>query len=165
LGATVMPMIPTPAHGTFPSGHAAEAFATATVLAGLVEALAAKPKAKRAYPDPLRIRRLLYKQAERIAVNRTVAGVHFPIDSWAGAALGEAVGEVILAMCRPGAVAPRAYAATDGDFALADFAPAITGGAGDPASFGLTRGAAVTLTPTSDLFAWLWDKAADEFAL
>src|SRR3712207_7550243 len=40
LGPTVMPMIPTPGHGTFPSAHAAEAFAVATVLDGLLEAVA-----------------------------------------------------------------------------------------------------------------------------
>ena len=32
LDATIMPMIPTPGHGSFPSGHATQAFTIATVL-------------------------------------------------------------------------------------------------------------------------------------
>ena len=32
-------------------------------------------------------------------MNRTVGGVHYPVDSWAGAALGTAVAEVILCLC------------------------------------------------------------------
>ena len=32
-------------------------------------------------------------------MNRTVAGVHYPIDTWAGAVLGRAVGQIVLAKC------------------------------------------------------------------
>ncbi|AMJ62447.1 hypothetical protein AXW83_21000 [Bosea sp. PAMC 26642] len=165
LGATVMPMIPTPAHGTFPSAHAAEAFAAATVLEGLLKKLDARPPAERHYPQSGRLIRLLYKQAERIAVNRTVAGVHYPIDTWAGAALGEAVGQIILAKCQGGHATPRIYEARDSDFLLADFLPGITGGSGDPATKGLVRAAAPGPVQSSPLFAWLWAKALNEFKL
>ncbi len=160
-GATVMPMLPTPAHGTFPSAHAAEAFAVATVLSGLVQTLDARPEPRRLYPLPKRVITLLYKQAERIAVNRTVAGVHFPIDSWAGAALGEAVGEIILAKCRGGKVGSREYNAEHCDFRIGDFndpspgAPSVT--------HGLTRIPGTVALSTSRLFAWLWSKTLDEF--
>ena len=160
-----MAMIPTPAHGTFPSAHAAEAFAVATVLEGLLRKLDAKPPAEHHFPQSGRLIRLLYKQAERIAVNRTVAGVHYPIDSWAGAALGEAVGQIILAKCQGGDVTPRTYEAKDADFLLADLLPRITGGIGDPAAKGLLRAASGNPLPGSPLFAWLWGKALNEFKL
>ncbi|MGQ7416479.1 hypothetical protein ACTGY7_11190, partial [Streptococcus suis] len=41
----------------------------------------------------------LDKLAERIAIHRVVAGVHFPIDIWAGALLGRSIGELIIAKC------------------------------------------------------------------
>jgi len=41
---------------------------------------------------------LPYRIAHRIAVNRTIAGVHYPVDSAAGAMLGRAIGEAILAL-------------------------------------------------------------------
>jgi hypothetical protein len=163
-GASVLPMIQTPAHSSFPSAHAAEAFAAATVLAGLVDKLDALPPGKKPYPIKDKLVKLLFKQAERIAVNRTVAGMHFPIDSWAGASLGEAVGQMILAKCQSGAVTPRTYAATDSDFLLADFLPAVTGGTGDPATHGLDRGTAFNVS-SSPLFRWLWGKVLDEHKL
>ena len=162
-GASVLPMIQTPAHGTFPSGHATEAFATATVLAGLVDDLAKAPADKQHFPDAARIKALLFKQAERIAVNRTVAGVHFPIDSWAGAALGEAVGQIVLAKCMKGSVQTRSYTARDTDFRVADFGGAGFGGA-DASSFGLQRLGSFTVAKSA-LFAWLWGKAMSEFRL
>ena len=92
LDGRVMPMIPTPGHGTFPSGHATEAFAIATVLSALVHAT---PKQ---FPDADARVAMMMKQAERIAVNRTVAGVHYPIDGYAGATLGTMIGRTIVAL-------------------------------------------------------------------
>ena len=45
----------------------------------------------------------LLRLAARIAINRTVAGVHFPIDSVAGALLGLTLGEYFLARVLPNA--------------------------------------------------------------
>jgi hypothetical protein len=39
------------------------------------------------------------RQANRIAVNRTVAGVHFPVDSVAGALLGLTLAEYLVNLC------------------------------------------------------------------
>ena len=39
----------------------------------------------------------LMRQAARIAINRTITGVHFPADSMAGAMLGLAIGQYLIA--------------------------------------------------------------------
>ena len=85
-------MIQTPIHGSFPSGHCTECFAVARVLYELVsETSAAGAAAKR------QLREQLLRQAARIAINRTVAGVHYPVDSLAGQLLGLGVADYILA--------------------------------------------------------------------
>ena len=75
---SVLPVIATPAHGSLPSGHATMAALTAEVLSHLLFAGDDK------HPRVQQLDRL----ARRIAFNRVVAGVHFPIDSAAGYALG-----------------------------------------------------------------------------
>lgn len=42
---------------------------------------------------------MLMRQAARIAINRTVAGVHFPVDSAAGAVLGLTLGRYFVDRC------------------------------------------------------------------
>lgn len=151
LDARLMPMIPTPGHGSFPSAHATEAYAVLTVLEALVTAWDSLSDGEQ------RIK-ALRGLAERIAVNRTVAGVHYPIDSWAGAALGRIVGQVVLN--RAGAGGPLAelgYSAGDHDFFDEDQRdPAIA------AAKGLTAtGASVTLS-AKPTFSWLWSGAVAE---
>ena len=94
--------------------------AIATILAFVIDA---RPNH---YPDAKHRKALLFKQAERIAANRTVAGVHYPIDSWAGACLGREVARILLAM----ATAPRnrsavhpaqLYKPEDRDYFASDF--------------------------------------------
>jgi hypothetical protein len=43
----------------------------------------------------------LMRQAARIAINRTVAGVHFPVDSVAGTLLGLTLAEYLINLCTP----------------------------------------------------------------
>jgi hypothetical protein len=75
--AQVQPMILTPGHGSLPSGHATEVHMIARIL---WELRGGTPG------DALGVE--LMRQAARIAVNRTVAGMHFPVDSVAGQMLG-----------------------------------------------------------------------------
>jgi membrane-associated phospholipid phosphatase len=84
----VQPMITTPGHGSLPSGHATQAYILAHVLQRLLDVPAQHPTAIQ-----------LQRQAARIATNRVVAGVHFPIDSIAGRLLGWALGEYFLRRC------------------------------------------------------------------
>ncbi|GLQ29309.1 hypothetical protein GCM10007927_41130 [Sulfitobacter pacificus] len=84
----VHPMIQTPDHSSFPSAHASEAFAIATVL----EHLMRRQSASGSGPS------MALRVAQRIAVNRTIAGVHFPADSFAGAQLGIAMGHAMIAL-------------------------------------------------------------------
>ncbi len=84
----VQPIIQTPTHGTWPSGHATEAFALATVLSALT-----------GNEDWVSAKDGLFRLAGRIADNRTVAGVHFPTDSYAGAFLGVTIGQYVVACC------------------------------------------------------------------
>ena len=85
--AQVQPIVPTPGHGSLPSGHATESYATAVVLSALLKD----------HGDASQRETMLLRQAGRIAVNRTVAGLHFPIDSIAGAELGVNLGHYFLA--------------------------------------------------------------------
>ena len=85
----------------FPSGHATEAFLVAYVLGKLM-----KPLDDRAYPDRSRKTtkdqgwgEQLMRVAARIATNRVVAGVHFPVDSGVGALLGLSLGRYFIARC------------------------------------------------------------------
>ena len=83
-------------HPAWPSGHATESFAGATLLNWLVR----DPNGKNAPkfdPDALIAAQVpLYRQSERIAINRTVAGVHYPTDSMAGAVLGVTMVEALV---------------------------------------------------------------------
>jgi membrane-associated phospholipid phosphatase len=153
IGAKVMPMIPTPAHGSFPSAHATEAFVVAEVLKALIGRV-------EHYPDVDKRKKLLDKLAERIAVNRTVAGLHYPIDTWAGAILGRTLGQLIVARCGiPTQVDAYSYRArSDLDFFIDEFAK------GENAAFGVSRMTSFS-APRSSLFEWLWGKALKEFDL
>ena len=71
---------------SFPSGHAATAFACATVLAALAP----------------RLRVPLFALAVLIALSRLYNGDHYPLDVLAGAALGVATALLLLAAVRRG---------------------------------------------------------------
>lgn len=128
----VQPMVQTPDHSTFPSGHATEAFLVATLMHRLMTG--AGPKAG------VGASAQLYRLAHRIASNRTVAGVHFPIDSAAGALMGCLLGEYVFGLAHGAAPvpAPAPFRAMvnaseptdfqiDGDFSLDWLADALPG--------------------------------------
>jgi hypothetical protein len=91
VNMAIQPLILTPAHGAFPSGHATESSAVSTLLAYLVSdsGHATSPD----YADALRV------LAQRIARNRVVLGVHYEIDSIVGQLLGETLGSYVAGVC------------------------------------------------------------------
>jgi len=166
----VQPMILTPGHGTLPSGHATEAFISALVLWKLLQASGSATYAASSFGEQL------MRLAARIAINRTVAGVHFPVDSMAGAMLGLTLGNYLLARFRGDA----SYAAwrfdgasfpaspSDGDFYWTDLYDASTDAqhsAGVVSGF-VTNSATPSLDPTrqSPALSWLWGKALAEWS-
>ena len=90
-------MIPTPTHGTLPSGHSTEAFIVARTLWKLLRLSNAPQYTGGA--EPAAFGDMLMRQAARIAINRTVAGVHFPVDSAAGAVLGLTLADYVANRC------------------------------------------------------------------
>jgi len=147
LSPQIQPVIETPGHSAYPSGHATEAFATATLLAALklaaggtadaklVDAVLAKlsPATESApVTDPVI---LLFRLAARIADNRTVAGVHYPVDSAHGGLLGLSTALALVAHCLGGGPAlPVPEWAADGndwsgDFSLRKWCAALGSGA------------------------------------
>ena len=147
LSFQIQPIIATPGHSAYPSGHATEAFAQATILAALrlsaagvpdselITAILAKlSPAVEAAPvtDPVI---LLYRLAARIADNRTVAGVHYPVDSAHGGLLGLGVTLGLVGHCLGGGSehpVPEWVANANGwsgDFTLRKWCAALGGGA------------------------------------
>ncbi len=99
LSPQIQPMIATPGHGAWPSGHATEAFIMAHVLASLLKA--ARPGRKH-HKGNEATEVQLQRLAARIAVNRTVAGVHYPVDSAVGRMLGTVLGQFLVARAQGG---------------------------------------------------------------
>lgn len=156
LSPQIHPMVPTPGHASWPSGHATEAFATATLLESLLDA------ARPATQDGQAARQQLQRLAARIAVNRTVAGLHYPVDSAGGRLLGTALGEFLVARARGGSVRLRGFDSTqftDPGGAPKDFR------LGDPLDAGACRkeGPPIAL-PQADTVGWLWQEALKEWS-
>ena len=85
----VMPIIEVPGHGSFPSGHATAAY----LLSGLVTRLLGLSGTRK---------EVLQRLAYRVAYNREVAGLHYPIDSAAGRLLGETLAAYVEALALGG---------------------------------------------------------------
>jgi hypothetical protein len=83
----VQPMILTPGYTAFPSGHATEAYFIARFLPKLVHT-AAHIDAAHQRVSRQSVASQLHRLAFRVAENRVVAGLHFPIDSLGGQLLG-----------------------------------------------------------------------------
>jgi hypothetical protein len=157
LSPQIQPLIPTPGHGSWPSGHATEAFITATVIEALLDA--ASPRGRK---NGEACHEQLQRLAARIATNRVVAGVHYPIDSAVGRLLGTALGEFLVARATSGKTHERGfdardYVASDGsalDFSLHQ--PLDHG-------HGYSRAGRPTPVVRSPLMDWLWKEAVKEW--
>lgn len=154
FSSIIQPMLPTPPHSTLPSGHSTQSHLVATVLSRLVE----DQPAVSALAGPR------FQTAARIAINRTVAGLHFPADSASGAVLGIALGEWIAAMGgEAGEIEVRtfrsgAYVKEHGDFDEDILAALYKDGGGALASDG------AQLAPEVDpVLAALWAGARAEW--
>lgn len=80
LDPTLVPLIDVPEHGAYPSGHSTQAHAIAFLLTAMA-------------PD----RRAEFEaDALRVAVNREIAGVHYPSDSAAGRLLARQIVDLML---------------------------------------------------------------------
>ena len=152
----IQPMIATPGHGALPSGHATEAFMVARVLQKLTNP-----------PQGSETRAQLKRQAARIAINRTVAGLHFPVDSAAGRLLGEALAGYFVYRCAQPAAGykDRSFDGTQFTNAGAaldfDYHVPLQTTATSPFN---AEGAAHTLTVQSPILKTLWELAKDEWA-
>jgi membrane-associated phospholipid phosphatase len=157
----VQPVIATPGHGSWPSGHSTEAFIVATVLEALFNAASAVGATT---GNGTASREQLQRLAARIAVNRTVAGLHFPVDSAAGRLLGTALGEFLVARATGGKVHTwgfngRLFEGPNGeplDFNLHQSMDNTSGHA-------YTRSASTTVVGNAPLVAWLWGEAVKEW--
>ena len=104
----IQPMFDAPAFFAWPSGHATQAFMVAELLTRL---LVRDPVQDVAAKREMRLQ--LWRQADRIATNRIVAGLHFPVDNEAGCALGITLAEdlVLQSLGQPGKSNAKAVAA------------------------------------------------------
>lgn len=171
VDSRIMPLIPSPSHGSLPSGHGTQAVAIATVVNALLA------DAVQGQADLANRQKLVLAQSHRIAVNRTVAGVHYPMDNWAGAVIGRGVGEIIIAMSKNTTrtvsvlqADPNQPNAQGADYALADLKllfdnpdnKPLVGVQEVPAKGRRGPAQEVDLAGQSDLFAWLWGKALED---
>jgi hypothetical protein len=153
LSPQVQPIITTPGHGTYPMGHAAQAFVTIVALRGLL----GLAETHETYQQ-------LYRQARRISVNRTVAGTHFPIDAAAGQVLGLSLGELFVrasGLSKPDCFDRKFVPAGSGDATVNDYLGDGTVGPAEGCTTGTT---ALTVTP-SDFLKELVRLAKPEWSL
>jgi hypothetical protein len=113
-------------------------------------------------------------QAARIAINRTVAGVHFPVDSLAGQFLGLGIAEYFVARCRPSVAAGGVISNVDHwsldcnhpqiiDFSGAEIFDVTAPVPGRKATAYAVRAAAAVSVEGSDILNWLWNEALNEW--
>ena len=156
LSPQVQPMILTPGHGALPSGHGTEAHLAAWLLWTLMNQK----------PHDVLWRVQLLRQAARVTINRTIAGVHFPVDSAAGQLLGFSLAEYFLMRCNGGGnyKLRRFNGLNYGDndnFEPYKFYDPATGNFGAPAYLEIIGNA--NAVGESSLLKWLWEKAKDEW--
>jgi hypothetical protein len=152
----IQPMIQTPAYFAWPSGHATEAY----VFAKLMQCLS--PQADRD--------KQLHALARRIADNRVIAGLHFPVDGVAGYVLADAYVDLVARLagqktdyllsrsCDASAVEVERY---NDDLSLDDDLYRLAWIKKDIAKH--EQGAQATVEP-SPMLAWLWKKAQAELS-
>ncbi len=164
----IQPIINTPQHGVLPSGHATESFMLAHVLTEIAKASKGKQ-----YKSPLFADQMM-QLANRIATNRVIAGVHFPIDNMAGATLGLTLAQYFVACCSSATHKLNAWefdgtAFNDAskppqDFVWEHFHDAIIKGdkTKHPGLSKIAQGQAGNL-PKDEPLRWMWEQAIKEW--
>jgi hypothetical protein len=151
LSPQIQPMIPTPGHASWPSGHATEAYITCAVLQALL-------------PHGHKYREQMERLAARIAVNRTVAGLHYPVDSAVGRLLGASLADYFVARCKGEKVHERGFDGRKFHGALGtviDFDPRVPLDDNQSGYYQLLPG--TSNIAASPLMAFMWKKAAAEW--
>lgn len=101
----IQPIILTPAYGTFPMGHATEAYMFAGTMRALLERAGGPGAAAHADTlDAAGTGDQLDLIARRISDNRVISGVHFPIDGPGGFVLADTLCAYLIARLDNGAV-------------------------------------------------------------
>jgi hypothetical protein len=151
LSPQIQPMIPTPGHAAWPSGHATEAYLTCTLLQALL-------------PNGGKYKEQLERLAARCAVNRTIAGLHYPVDSAVGRLLGTALSDFMMARCTGAKLHERGFDGRKFHGAnghVIDFDPRVSMADNHSGYYELMAGShAVAASP---LLQFMWGKAADEW--
>jgi membrane-associated phospholipid phosphatase len=157
----IQPMILTPSHGALPSGHSTEAHAVALLLLKLLTVAATPPT------DVTLLREQLMRQAARIAINRTVAGVHFPVDSAAGQLLGLTLAEYFAMRCTAAGGNVDAWRFNGEAFSGADdfdFRQLFDTTTGNRTSQTYANQLTAAAVNGSASLSWLWGKAVAEWS-
>lgn len=94
----VQPMLPEPGYSAMPSGHATQSHLVAGILSQLIVPAPYGDATRQARQTAWKEEAVnqLERLAERVATNRVVAGIHFPIDSVAGRLLGMTLSQFML---------------------------------------------------------------------
>ena len=144
-------MIDVPQHGSWPGGHASEGFMAATVLFELIKERAGLNQASE---DLLEGQ--LNALAARIATNRVVAGLHYPIDTEVGMVVGQRLGAYLVALCQ-GAKSVDAFRFENKapDIGYIDFM-------GKPSGLDFTG--PIALDRSADSLKYFWQEAIKEWA-
>jgi hypothetical protein len=151
ISPQIQPMIPTPGHASWPSGHATEAYLTCALLQSLLS-------------HGSKYREQLERLAARIAVNRTVAGLHYPVDSAVGRLLGTALSDFMVARCTGAKLHERGF---DGrkfhgvQGTVIDFDPRVSMADNQSGYYELLPGSATVAA--SPLLHFMWTKAVAEW--
>jgi PAP2 superfamily len=153
--AAIQPLVATPGHDSWPSGHATESFLQARILATL---------SKQSLGVGGSAEKLLLQNAERIARNREIAGVHFPADTVAGCILGDTLARFIISYSagdQTGKALTRKFDATahyKDDATREDSLLAWTAVAAEPewSAFPATQ-------PRQAYMQWMWERAQSEW--
>ncbi len=148
--ALIQPIVPTPGHSAYPSGHSTEAHMIAFVLPKLITS---DPKEQAHYAEQLE------RLAARIAINRTVAGLHFPADSHAGRVMAKSLAEYFLYMCSAVAASDVNARTIDPNDAKVDFDPAF----GAPTVGGVAIAGLPGIPKSTSPMSWIWEQAAKEW--